>query len=90
MPWRFLDVCQPSVPRASLLPASKDLHNSRLMHCSKRRFEDRDPGYVTASRADPCLRLSRTLLGPSGAEWINVCRGNGMNSKGGRTGFTLA
>jgi hypothetical protein len=28
VPWRFLDACQLSVPRASLLPASKNLHNS--------------------------------------------------------------
>ena len=27
MPWRFLDACQLSVPRASLSPASKNLHN---------------------------------------------------------------
>jgi hypothetical protein len=27
VPWRFLDACQLSVPRASLLPASKNLHN---------------------------------------------------------------
>src|SRR5262252_4062254 len=25
-----------------------------------------------------------------GREWINLCRGNAMNSKGGRTGFALA
>ena len=28
MPWRFLDACQLSVPRPSLLPASKNLHRS--------------------------------------------------------------
>jgi len=28
VPWRFLDACQLSVPRPSLLPASKNLHNS--------------------------------------------------------------
>ena len=27
VPWRFLDACQLSVPRPSLLPASKNLHN---------------------------------------------------------------
>ena len=58
------------------------------MHCGKRRFEDKDPDYVT--RTDPCARLPRTLLGPSGAEWINPCRSNAMNSKCGRTGFGLA
>src|SRR5215471_15732 len=47
------------------------------------------PGLRHASRADPCQRLSRTPLGLSGAEWINLCRGNAMNSKGGGTGFTL-
>jgi hypothetical protein len=30
VPWRFLDACQLSVARPSLLPASKNLHNSRL------------------------------------------------------------
>ena len=34
MPWRFLDACQLSVRRASLLPASKNLHKSRLSVCS--------------------------------------------------------
>src|SRR6516162_5207358 len=29
VPWRFLDACQLSVPRPSLLPASKNLHNCR-------------------------------------------------------------
>src|SRR6516225_8376769 len=29
VPWRFLDACQLSLPRPSLLPASKNLHNSR-------------------------------------------------------------
>ena len=37
MPWRFLDACQLSVPRASLLPASKNLHMSRR----SRHFPDR-------------------------------------------------
>jgi hypothetical protein len=29
VPWRFLDACQLSVPSASFLPASKNLHNCR-------------------------------------------------------------
>ena len=35
VPWRFLDAGSLSVRRVSLLPASKNLHNCRLMHCNK-------------------------------------------------------
>ena len=35
VPWRFLDAGSLSVRRVSLLPASKNLHTSSLMQCSK-------------------------------------------------------
>ena len=81
---------------ASPSAAVLDARSVKSANRQNRGGNDNQVGYNAGKqvkgrpRADPCGRLSRTLLGPSGAEWINACRGNAMNSKGARTGFILA